>query len=89
MVCPLSKDLRRPVKTHLDSGHGCRATARHFHVSPDLNPIELAFSKLKAYLRKFKARTYEELGKTIGNIGDLFSSTECWNFFRHFNYKRD
>ena len=48
--------------------------------SPDLNPIEMAFSKLKAHLRKAAARTYEELWKATGSICDLFSPSECWNF---------
>ena len=39
--------------------------------SPDLNSIEMVFSKLKAYLRKAKCRTIEALWKTIGNICDL------------------
>jgi transposase len=50
--------------------------------SPDLNPIEMAFSKLKAHLRKAKARTFDALWRAIGNICDLFSPAECWNFFK-------
>lgn len=49
--------------------------------SPDLNPIEMAFSKLKAHLRKAKARTIETLWNAIGNICDLYSETECRNYF--------
>ena len=48
--------------------------------SPDLNPIEMAFSKLKAHLRKAKCRTIDALWKTIGNICDLYTSNECWNW---------
>lgn len=51
--------------------------------SPDLNPIEMAFSKLKALLRKQNARTYDDLWKAIGKVCDLFSQDECWNYFRH------
>ena len=40
---------------------------------PDLNPIEMAFLKLKAYSRKVKAQTIETLWKTIGNISDLYT----------------
>ena len=57
--------------------------------SPDLNPIEMAFAKLKAHLRKAAARTYDELCKAIGSICDLFSPEECWNFFKDLNYAAD
>ena len=57
--------------------------------SPDLNPIEMAFSKLKAHLRKAAARTYEELWKATGSICDLFSPDECWNFLKEQNYVAD
>lgn len=39
-----------------------------------------AFAKLKAYLRATAARTFDALWKAIGNICDLFSRTECWNY---------
>jgi transposase len=54
--------------------------------SPDLNPIEMAFAKLKANLRKAKARTFDALWKAVGNICDLFSPSECWNFLKHAGY---
>lgn len=57
--------------------------------SPDLNPIELAFSKLKAHLRKAAARNYEELWKAIGAVCNLFPPKECWNFFKAMNYVAD
>ena len=57
--------------------------------SPDLNPIEMAFSKLKAHLRKAAARTYDALWQAIGDICDLFSPDECWNFFKAQNYVAD
>ena len=57
--------------------------------SPDLNPIEMAFSKLKAHLRATAARNYEELWKAIGNICDLFIRQECWNFFKAAGYAYD
>ena len=50
--------------------------------SPDLNPIEKAFSKLKTLLRKAKARTYEDLWKAVGHVCNLFTPQECWNYFR-------
>lgn len=57
--------------------------------SPDLNPIEMAFSKLKAHLRKAAARTYDALWQAIGDICNLFSPEECWNFFKAQNYVAD
>ncbi len=54
--------------------------------SPDLNPIEMAFSKLKAHLRRVGARTFDDLIHAIGEICDLFSPAECWNFFKHAGY---
>ena len=45
--------------------------------SPDFNPIENAFAKLKALLRKAAERTVEGLWSTIGRIADLFSPDEC------------
>ncbi|CAA2103577.1 hypothetical protein MBUL_02265 [Methylobacterium bullatum] len=54
--------------------------------SPDLNPIEMAFSKLKSHLRKAAARTFEALWRAIGNICDLFQPNECWNFFKAAGY---
>ena len=50
--------------------------------SPDLNPIEKAFSKLKTLLRKAKARTYDDLWKAVGRVCDLFTPKECWNYFK-------
>jgi len=41
----------------------------------------MAFSKLKAHLRKAAARTYDALWRAVGDICDLFTPTECWNFF--------
>lgn len=49
--------------------------------SPDLNPIEMAFSKLKTLLRKACARSFDEVWKNIGEICDLFSPQECMNYF--------
>ena len=50
--------------------------------SPDLNPIEMAFSKLKAHLRRIGARTFDQLIEAIGKICELFTPEECWNFFK-------
>ena len=54
--------------------------------SPDLNPIELAFSKLKSLLRKAAARSIPDLWKAIGQSIDEFTPQECQNFFAHDGY---
>src|ERR1035437_6967875 len=54
--------------------------------SPDLNPIEMAFAKLKAHLRKAAERSIPALWDRIGSILDLFSPRECLNFFNHAGY---
>lgn len=57
--------------------------------SPDLNPIEMAISKLKTLIRKAAARTYEELWKTVGHVCELFTEEDCYNFFNAAGYKAD
>ena len=56
--------------------------------SPDLNPIEPAFSKVKAHLRKAAEHTIPRLVRRIGRIASAFSPQECRNFFRHAGYVR-
>jgi transposase len=54
--------------------------------SPDLNPIEMAFAKLKAHLRRIGARTIDALWQAVGNICDLLTPDECWNFLKDAGY---
>ena len=54
--------------------------------SPDLNPIEQAFAKLKALLRKIAARTVEELWQAIADCLDQFTPQECRNYFLNAGY---
>jgi transposase len=54
--------------------------------SPDLNPIELAFSKLKAALRKGAARTVKALMKLIRKLIKKYPARQCANYFRHAGY---
>ena len=54
--------------------------------SPDFNPIEKAFSKLKALLRKAAERTVEGLWNAIGRFVDAFTPQECANFFAAAGY---
>ena len=54
--------------------------------SPDFNPIEKAFAKLKAVLRAKAERTVEGLWNTVGQIVTLFEPQECANYFRSGGY---
>ena len=57
--------------------------------SPDLNPIENAFSKLKAMLRKAAARTIDQLWAAIASIIETFKPAECANYFAAAGYDAD
>jgi transposase len=54
--------------------------------SPDLNPIEQLFAKLKALLRKAAARTKDALWQAIGRLLDACPAAECTNYLRHCGY---
>jgi transposase len=54
--------------------------------SPDLNPIEMAFAKLKTLLRKAAARTRDILWDKIGDALRAFTPQECANYFKHAGY---
>jgi hypothetical protein len=51
--------------------------------SPDLNPIEMSFSKLKAYLRNAAERTVRSLRRRIGSFLPRLSAEECAHYFAH------
>jgi transposase len=57
--------------------------------SPDFNPIENAFAKLKALLRARAERTIAALWDTVGALVDLFTPTECANYFKAAGYEPD
>jgi transposase len=57
--------------------------------SPDLNPIENAFAKLKALLRKAAERTIDGLWSAIGKLLDFFTPAECRNYFARAGYDAD
>ncbi len=67
-----------------------RATGAHLlflpPYSPDLNPIEQVFAKLKALLRKAKARTVNATWQSIGSLLDRFAPHECANYLRNAGY---
>ena len=57
--------------------------------SPDFNPIEQVFAKLKALLRKAAARTIDTLKAAIATALDAFTPSECANYFTNSGYKLD
>lgn len=57
--------------------------------SPDFNPIEMAFSKLKAFLKKTAARTLDDLWDAVARALQTFSPTECQNYFAAAGYDCD
>ncbi|MBS1064843.1 transposase [Gluconobacter kondonii] len=57
--------------------------------SPDFNPIEMAFSKLKALLRAIAERTVSALWDTVGALLPAFTHSECANFFTASGYEPD
>lgn len=54
--------------------------------SPDLNPIEQVFAKLKHLLRKAAARTIEAICTAIGQLLQTYTATECANYFKNAGY---
>jgi transposase len=80
------------LRSHKTAGIAEAITARGAQLiylppySPDLNPIEQAFAKYKALLRKAAERTVDGLWQTIGQIADLFPPAECRNFFKSAGY---
>ena len=54
--------------------------------SPDLNPIEMVFAKMKAELRREAHRAIDALWRALGRIADAITPTECANYIRHCGY---
>lgn len=73
--------------------HAIEACGSELHYlppySPDLNPIENAFAKLKAHVRKSAARTLETLERAAANALQQFKPDDCANFFGHAGYGLD
>ena len=57
--------------------------------SPDFNPIEMAFSTLKALVQKAAERSIETLWQTVGQLVGTFTPTECANYFTAAGYEPD
>ena len=93
---PYSLDLRKRVVAAVLAGGMSRnaliraAGAKLFFLpkySPDLNPIEQVFAKLKHFLRKAAARTTETICAAIGQILGTFTPQECANYFKNSGYR--
>jgi len=56
--------------------------------SPDLNPIEQVFAKLKHLLRKAMARTFDDITAAISQLLDSFTARECANYFANSGYQQ-
>jgi len=55
--------------------------------SPDLNPIEMAFAKIKTLIRKAAARTYDQLWQAVASVCSIFKEEECYNFCKAAGYE--
>ena len=55
--------------------------------SPDFNPIELAFAKLKAFLRAARPRSFDQVCALVAAALRLYTPTECANYMRHCGYR--
>ncbi len=82
----LAPSLRRAAQALAERGAWFLFLPKY---SPDLNPIEMAFAKLKTFLRKAKARTYDALWRAVGDLCDLFEPQECWNYLKDTGYAAD
>jgi transposase len=72
------------VRTAIES---CGAELRYLPpYSPDLNPIEMAYAKLKAFLKKAAARTIEDLWQAIADALPRFTADECRNYLADAGY---
>ena len=95
-LCPTLTPGDIVIADNLSSPQGCgsarsdrgqrRNDALFTAYSPDLNPIEKMFSKLKALLRKAARRTVETLWEEIGKLLETISPSECENYFRSCGY---
>ena len=83
----LSSHKRASVREIIE-GHGAELRFLPPY-SPDFNPIEMAFAKLKALLRKAAERTVDGLWAAIGRLVDVFTPTECTNYFAAAGYDAD
>lgn len=87
IVDNLSTHKRAAVRTMIEAKGARLAFLPPY--SPDFNPIEMAFAKLKALLRKAAERTVDGLWAAIGRLVDVFTPQECANYFAAAGYDAD
>ena len=79
------------VHKHPAVAAAIRAAGAHLRFlppySPDFNPIELAFAKLKAFVRAARPRTFDQVVELMAIALTLFTPRECRNFVRHCGYR--
>ena len=80
----LSSHKRASIRAMIEARGARRAFLPPY--SPDFNPIEMAFAKLKALLRKAAERTVDGLRRAIGRLVDIFPSQECADYFAAAGY---
>jgi transposase len=80
----LSVHKQRPIRDAIEAA-GCRVLFLPTY-SPDFNPIELAFSKIKQHLRRTQARTTEALEEAIAHAIDQVTASDAGGYFRHCGY---
>ncbi len=80
----LSVHRQPPIRAAIEAA-GCRVLFLPSY-SPDFNPIEMAFSKVKAYLRRVGTRTKETLEAAIADAIDLITTEDATGYFRHCGY---
>ena len=98
VLCPTLKEGQVVVMDNLSSHKGSRVRdlieeegCELIYLpsySPDFNPIEQAFSKLKGHLREACARSHEMLVDVIGEALATISASEAENFYDHCGYRR-
>lgn len=80
LSCHRGEGIRKAVES-------CGASIRYLPpYSPDLNPIEQMFAKLKALMRKYSAREAEDLFKGLAEVIKHISAADCREFIRHAQY---
>lgn len=80
----LSSHTSKAVRTAIRTAGAKRFLLPQY--SPDLNPIEQVFAKIKTLLRKAAARTVDNLWRKLGQLLDTFQPNECANYFRNAGY---
>ena len=81
----LGSHKRRQVRNAIEARGATSLFAPPY--SPDLNPIEQFFAKLKALLHKATERNIDDFWRRIGALVDHFPPHECSNYFRHAGYR--